>query len=120
MAGDRSTACLLYTSPHWSGRIGGRGQGQGGTAPGHGLLLFQAHRFRGTLSSRSGAKHDKHVHQLVGTVPQKEMCIRDRYEAMGLDLDFSTEEGFYNYYSTRYLIWANEGVATPEKLESAF
>lgn len=40
--------------PHWFGRIGGRGQGQGGTAPGHGLLLFQAHRFRGPLSSRGG------------------------------------------------------------------
>ena len=30
------------------------------------------------------------------------------YKAIGLDLDFSTEEGFYNYYSTRYLIWAND------------
>lgn len=30
------------------------------------------------------------------------------YEAIGLDLDFSTEEGFYNYYATRYLIWAND------------
>lgn len=30
------------------------------------------------------------------------------YEAIGLNLDFSTEEGFYNYYSTRYLIWAND------------
>lgn len=30
------------------------------------------------------------------------------YEAMGLNLDFSTEEGFFNYYSTRYIIWANE------------
>lgn len=30
------------------------------------------------------------------------------YEAIGLDLDFSTPEGFYNYYSTRYLIWAND------------
>ena len=23
-------------------------------------------------------------------------------------MDLSTEEGFYNYYSTRYLIWAND------------
>lgn len=30
------------------------------------------------------------------------------YDAIGLNLDFSTEEGFYNYYSTRYLIWAND------------
>ena len=30
------------------------------------------------------------------------------YEAMGLDLDQSTQEGFSNYYSTRYLIWAND------------
>lgn len=29
------------------------------------------------------------------------------YKAMGLNLDLSTEEGFYNYYSTRYIIWAN-------------
>lgn len=29
------------------------------------------------------------------------------YQALGIDLDFSTETGFYNYYSTRYLIWAN-------------
>ena len=30
------------------------------------------------------------------------------YEALGLNLDLSTEEGFYNYYSTRYLFWAND------------
>lgn len=30
------------------------------------------------------------------------------YNALGINLDFSTEEGFYNYYSTRYLIWAND------------
>lgn len=29
------------------------------------------------------------------------------YQELGVDLDTSTEEGFYNYYSTRYLIWAN-------------
>ena len=40
------------------------------------------------------------------------------YEAMGLDLDFSTEEGFYNYYSTRYLIWAND--AAKEALDRDF
>lgn len=30
------------------------------------------------------------------------------YEALGVNLDQSTEEGFYNYWSTRYLIWAND------------
>ena len=29
------------------------------------------------------------------------------YTELGVDLDFSREQGFYNYYSTRYLIWAN-------------
>ena len=40
------------------------------------------------------------------------------YKAIGLDLDFSTEEGFYNYYSTRYLIWAND--AAKEALDRDF
>ena len=35
-----------------------------------------------------------------------------------MDLDFSTEEGFYNYYSTRYLIWAND--AAKEALDRDF
>ena len=30
------------------------------------------------------------------------------YEELGIDLDTSTEQGFYNYYSTRYFIWAND------------
>lgn len=30
------------------------------------------------------------------------------YQELGVNLDTSTEEGFYNYYSTRYLIWAND------------
>ncbi len=30
------------------------------------------------------------------------------YTAMGLDLDQGTQEGFRNYYATRYLIWAND------------
>ena len=30
------------------------------------------------------------------------------YELFGIDLDQSTETGFRNYYSTTYLIWANE------------
>ena len=30
------------------------------------------------------------------------------YETLGINLDFSTEEGFYHYYATRYLIWAND------------
>ena len=30
------------------------------------------------------------------------------YETLGINLDFSTEKGFYHYYATRYLIWAND------------
>ena len=30
------------------------------------------------------------------------------YDAIGLNLDLSTEVGFYHYYSTRYHIWAND------------
>ena len=30
------------------------------------------------------------------------------YHALGINIDLSTEEGFYNYYSTPYLIWAND------------
>lgn len=30
------------------------------------------------------------------------------YQALGIDLDLSTEGGFYNYYATRYIIWAND------------
>ena len=30
------------------------------------------------------------------------------YEELGVNLDPSTEEGFYNYYATRYLVWAND------------
>ena len=30
------------------------------------------------------------------------------YTALGANLDLSTQEGFYNYWSTRYLIWAND------------
>ena len=30
------------------------------------------------------------------------------YAAYGMDLDLSTEEGFFNYYSTDYLIWMND------------
>ncbi len=30
------------------------------------------------------------------------------YNALDINMDVSTEEGFYNYYSTRYLIWAND------------
>ncbi len=29
------------------------------------------------------------------------------YTDLGIDLDTSEEEGFYNYYTTRYLFWAN-------------
>lgn len=30
------------------------------------------------------------------------------YHKLGINLDLSTEEGFRNYYSTRYVIWAND------------
>ncbi len=30
------------------------------------------------------------------------------YHKLGINLDLSTEEGFRNYYSTRYIIWAND------------
>lgn len=30
------------------------------------------------------------------------------YQELGIDLDISTEQGFRNYYATRYLIWAND------------
>ena len=30
------------------------------------------------------------------------------YAAMGVDFNLDTQEGFFNYYSTRYLIWAND------------
>lgn len=30
------------------------------------------------------------------------------YNMLGIDFDLSTEEGFYQYYNTPYLIWAND------------
>lgn len=30
------------------------------------------------------------------------------YQELGVNLDISTEAGFRNYYSTRYLVWAND------------
>lgn len=30
------------------------------------------------------------------------------YSMLGINLDLDTEEGFYNYYSTPYIIWAND------------
>jgi hypothetical protein len=30
------------------------------------------------------------------------------YTALGVNFDMSTQEGFLNYYSTRYIIWAND------------
>lgn len=30
------------------------------------------------------------------------------YDELGINLDYSTQEGFMNYFSTRYLIWAND------------
>ena len=30
------------------------------------------------------------------------------YEMLGIDLDVSTLEGFYNYYATPYIMYAND------------
>ncbi|MCI9511648.1 MAG: LTA synthase family protein [Oscillibacter sp.] len=30
------------------------------------------------------------------------------YQELGVNLDLASEEGFYNYYATRYLLWAND------------
>lgn len=40
------------------------------------------------------------------------------YQDLGIDLDTTTKEGFYNYYGTRYLIWAND--AAKEVLQKDF
>lgn len=40
------------------------------------------------------------------------------YHELGIDLDFSQQQGFLNYYGTRYLIWAND--AAKEALEQDF
>lgn len=40
------------------------------------------------------------------------------YTELGVNLDTSTEEGFYNYYATRYLVWAND--AAKAALGSSF
>ena len=40
------------------------------------------------------------------------------YRAIGIDLTSSTEESYYNYYSTEYLIWAND--AAKQKLGADF
>lgn len=34
------------------------------------------------------------------------------YQELGINLDTSTVEGFYNYYGTRYFIWANDAAKT--------
>lgn len=34
------------------------------------------------------------------------------YQELGINLDTDTEEGFRNYYATRYLIWANDAAKT--------
>ena len=34
------------------------------------------------------------------------------YEELGIDLSQESEESFYNYWSTRYLIWANDAAKT--------
>lgn len=40
------------------------------------------------------------------------------YNELGVNIDLSTEDGFYNYYSTPYLIWAND--AAKEMLGNDF
>lgn len=40
------------------------------------------------------------------------------YEALGIDLSLTDEESFYNYWSTPYLIWAND--AAKQALENDF
>lgn len=40
------------------------------------------------------------------------------YAALGIDLTSSTEESYFNYYNTEYLIWAND--AAKEKLGADF
>ena len=40
------------------------------------------------------------------------------YHELGVNLDTATEEGFYHYYSTRYLLWAND--AAKQALGNAF
>jgi len=40
------------------------------------------------------------------------------YQAIGVNFDLNTQEGFLNYYSTRYLIWAND--AAKETLGNDF
>lgn len=40
------------------------------------------------------------------------------YEALGIDTDLSTVEGFLNYYATPYIIWANDGAK--ERTEKDF
>lgn len=34
------------------------------------------------------------------------------YTAMGIDFDLDTQDGFYDYYATRYIIWANDAAKT--------
>ena len=40
------------------------------------------------------------------------------YEELGINLDIHTQDGFYNYYSTRYVMWAND--AAKETLQNEF
>ena len=40
------------------------------------------------------------------------------YRELGVNLDTSTRDGFYNYYGTRYLIWAND--AAKKALDEKF
>lgn len=41
------------------------------------------------------------------------------YTELGVDLDVSTLDGFYNYYSTPYLIWANSAAREQLSLETS-
>lgn len=40
------------------------------------------------------------------------------YDMMGIEIDFSTEQGFLNYYQTPYIIWANK--VAKDKLGKTF
>ena len=40
------------------------------------------------------------------------------YHELGIDIDMDSEEGFFNYYSTPYIIWANE--SAKQMLDNGF
>lgn len=81
-------------------------------------------KLRSIFNNYLGILHDCDVHltALVDKLRESERPIalvlygdhkpwlgneREVYDALGLSLDMSTEEGFYNYSTTEYLIWIN-------------